>query len=788
MDRVALAPGSRFEAQRARNRDYLLAMNATDLMCEYTSAANLTGTFANPTCIKKDENGYWGHYMGHYVSATAQLCNATGDAAVCARNAEVVARLAEAQAAWVATGLPEYAGGFLFPYSYVAWANLFGPPSRNCDPVCVPYYVFHKMLAGMLDSHTLAGSAQALQVALGMAAWVKRTVEAVLAAPNGQSDWQDVLSTEWGGMNDALFNLAAITGDVQWLTTAYYFNHWSWSAPLAVGSDDLPGNHANTHIPEIIGDARGYELTGDATKLAIVTNFFEFQTQHHAFATGNGNDGEHWGDADKMGDQLNSDTEESCTTYNLIKVSRHLFTQTLSPAMLDHYERALFNGLIGNQATTGPDFGPQSDTTGFIYMLPLGGGGLTKPWGASDEGLPCCWGTLSETFAKISDSIFYESADAATLYIGLFASATATWRAGAVVQQESGFPYASRATTSLTVVAAGASPTFTLALRVPAWATSSAANSVTVNGVPVAQPITPGAFLLLARTWVDGDVVVALFPPSLKFEQLNDARPNFAGVGAILYGAMMLASVNTSSDAFPLPDASSAGLAKAFTRVPTAPPAGEDYSDLVFRASSNGCGNATFIPLADVTFERYAAYQHTATGGPANSVGYNASGASVLDGSGSGFITGGGAALTPNGGDENIRSGDPGDHSTAAYATQLLDATHVVTGISLTYQYVAGYGGDGAPGGTTFDIVAIAAGACGAGGDGPVLATLYSSPVLSHYPFDVCNTCYSPPVDVIVPRGSISLNVSAGVAIVMRFTDNSRNIQLKLPIAATVFW
>ena len=367
MDRVALAPGSRFAAQRQRNLDYLLAMNATDLLCEYTSAANLTGSWNAPTCQKKDENGYWGHYMGHYVSATAQLCNATGDAGACARNAEVVGRLAEVQAAWVATGLPEYQPGFLYPYSIVSWTNLFGPPSRNCDPVCVPYYIFHKMLAGMLDSHTLAGSAQALDVALAMAAWVKRTVEEVLAAPNGPANWQDVLSTEWGGMNDALFNLAAITGDEQWITTAYYFNHWSWSSPLAADVDDLPGNHANTHIPEIIGDARGFELTGNSTKSAIAQNFWAFQVNHHSFATGNGNDGEHWGDADHMGDQLNSDTEESCTTYNIVKVSRHLFSWSLNSTFLDHYERALYNGLLGNQATTGP-FDPSAHTTGFMQV------------------------------------------------------------------------------------------------------------------------------------------------------------------------------------------------------------------------------------------------------------------------------------------------------------------------------------------------------------------------------------------------------------------------------------
>jgi len=247
---------------------------------------------------------------------------------------------------------------------------------------------------------------------------------------------------------------------------------------------------------------------------------------------------------------------------------------------------------------------------------------------------------------------------------------------------------------------------------------------------------------------------------------------------------VLLAAVNGTSDAFPV-DTTPTGLAAALTRSPP-PPGGGDYTDLVFAGASDGCGNATFIPLSDVVFETYAVYLHTAAGGPAVPVGYNASGASVLGGGAGGFITGGGASVLPNGGDENIRSGDPGQHSSAAYVETLLDATHVVTGVSLSYQYVAGYGADGAPGGTTLDVVAVAAGACGAGGD--VLATLYSSPVLSHYPFDVCSTCYSPPIAVNVPAGSLALNVSGGVALAFRFTNNARNVQLKLPIPATVYW
>jgi len=132
-----------------------------------------------------------------------------------------------------------------------------------------------------------------------------------------------------------------------------------------------------------------------------------------------------------------------------------------------------------------------------------------------------------------------------------------------------------------------------------------------VNGEPVMEPVEPGSFLRLRRTWADGDVVSALFPPALRFEQLNDARANFSGVGSILFGGVMLALVNGTTDAFPL-DTSAAGLARAFSRVPAAPPAGGDYGNMVFSARGANGAVASFIPLADVAFEQYAAYVRTA--------------------------------------------------------------------------------------------------------------------------------------------------------------------------------
>lgn len=188
-----------------------------------------------------------------------------------------------------------------------------------------------------------------------LADWVVGRVEQSLAT-GGEELWQCILKTEWGGMNEVMFNIYAITNTDAYKTTAFYFNHWQWTAPLAIGDDDIDashgnvgGNHANTHIPEIIGSARGYELTGNTTQKAIVENFFEIVTTNHSWATGGSNDGEHWGPPRMMGDELNADTEESCTQYNMLKVARHLFKWTIDSKFGDYYERAMMNGMIGNQ-------------------------------------------------------------------------------------------------------------------------------------------------------------------------------------------------------------------------------------------------------------------------------------------------------------------------------------------------------------------------------------------------------------------------------------------------------
>ena len=450
---VALEPGSRLFEQRAANSDRLLNLDPARLTCLYTSGANITcstsgtpyhctATAQQSVCTPYGHPRYYGHYLGHYLSAVAMTYEATGNVAMKERGDDIVSTLAKCQAAHTANGEP----GLLYPYDVRSFQNLYDKaPSGNCQPICVPFYVVHKTLAGMLDQHTRAGNAQALGVAAAMANWTRHSVEGMISRW-GINKWQMVLDTEWGGMNEGLLNLYALTSDAAVLATAKRFTHWRWTAPLAAGIDDLDGshgndggNHANTHIPEVVGSARAWELTGNETERAIATNFFNILTAGqgeawdpaapggHSWATGGSNSHEHWFNASLLGDSLDGDTEESCTTYNVLKVARHLFGWGADARLADFYERAFLNGIMGNivdhrPAAVDGAAGGGDHTVELEYMLPLGGAGLGKPWATAgpESSFPCCWGTLSETYAKVGDSIYFRApgnASRETLYV-----------------------------------------------------------------------------------------------------------------------------------------------------------------------------------------------------------------------------------------------------------------------------------------------------------------------------------------------------------------------------------
>lgn len=574
--------------------------------------------------------GYYGHYQGHWLSATAFLINTTRNETIRRVVNGALAALSDVMEAWKAA-YPDQ-DGYLFPYSPVVWDQLLA--GRGAAPFySVPFYTLHKLMHGLLDQWLKAGSALARSMLLRVAGWVHARVEATIAS-GGEELWQRVLLTEWGGMNDVLFALYKETADSTHLRTARRFNGYVFTAPLAAGHDDLadlPFPHANFHLPEIVGNAMGYELTGNATDAAIVRSFFAALTANHSYCTGGSNSGECWQQPRDLGHFLSTQTEESCTQYNVLKIARHLIRWTADAAAADFYERGILNGIVGNQRKPGqsscgtpagcsggegcrsPGARGASPATSYIYMLPLGGA-VTKAWGKSDFGFPCCWGTLSESFAKLGDSIFFGAPGGDAFYVSLFVSATAVWaaRPGVSIEQTSSFPEHPTRTSTLTVHVSGGNASgsagrdgerFALMVRVPSWC--KLPPSVLVNGEVWAEAPVPGTFLNISREWRDADQVELRFPPSLWAAPLNDYHPVHNATIAFMYGPLVLAGVNLSSDIF-VPAASAREPDKFISRVSSAAAQPE------FEAKGADGTRVRLIPLRDVVDERYVAYFYTA--------------------------------------------------------------------------------------------------------------------------------------------------------------------------------
>ena len=572
--------------------------------------------------------GYYGHYQGHWLSATAFLVNATGNKTVAAAADGVMRVYEDVMGAWKAKYGDD---GYLFPFDPLVWDQLLA--GHGAYPYySVPFYTLHKLMAGLLDQHTHAGSALALALVSKMAGWVARRVDATIAA-GGEALWQQVLLTEWGGMNDVLYGLHAVTGDADHLRVARLFNAYVFTAPLAVGVDDLatqPFPHANFHLPEVVGNARAFELTANATDAAVVRTFFDALTANHSYATGGSNSGECWQRPRDLGNFLSTQTEESCTQYNVLKVARHLFQWGAEPRYADFYERALLNGIVGNQRR--PNMADLADApmTSYIYMLPLGGAQF-KAWGKSDYGFPCCWGTLSESFAKLSDSIFFASADATELFVNQFVSASVELPGdgdgggGATLTQlASDFTADTTSTLAFAVPAGAAAPQLALRLRVPGWLPKACAGCVLLNGKPVGGAAAPGTYLRVpppsARGWSDGDALELRFAPALWTDPLNDYHAEHNATLAFMYGPLVLAGVHLQTDIFVPRGGTAAARADPSSFIVRNSSAGKP---LEFAATSASGATIKMIPLRDVTDEQYVAYFMTAgTKPPQPTLGY----------------------------------------------------------------------------------------------------------------------------------------------------------------------
>jgi DUF1680 family protein len=511
MAQVRLTPGSIYTDARDWNRGYMDRLAADRLLYTFRANAGLPVGSAKPLGgWEQPENGQRsselrGHFVGHYLSATAQSA-AAGDKSAKEKGDYLVTELAKCQ--------DKLGGKYLSAFPTTWWDRL-----EKGVRVWAPFYTIHKVIAGMFDMYRLGGNKQALQVAEGMAAWADEWT-----APKTEEQMQQILTVEFGGMAETLYQLAAATGNQRWARAGDRFQKKSFINPLAARRDELRGLHANTHIPQAIAAARRYEISGDMRFHDVANFFYEEVAGARSYATGGTSTGEAWlGQAGRLAAEwkLSVNTCECCCAYNMLKLARQLFSWNPKPRYFDYYERLLLNHRIG---TIRPDVG---HTQYYLSMAP----GVWKTFCTEDQTFWCCTGSGVEEFSKLNDSIYWRDRDG--LFVNLFIASELEWpEKGLRLRQETKYPESPR--TALSVTAANASP-MAIRIRIPGWLQS--APKVTLNGRVSEASASPGSYLSLNRVWKTGDSIEIELPMHLHAEPF----PDDPHTQAFLYGPLVLA-------------------------------------------------------------------------------------------------------------------------------------------------------------------------------------------------------------------------------------------------------
>lgn len=502
-----------FKAAQERDAKWLLSLTPDRLLAKFRTDAGLAPRAKHYEGW--ESQGIAGHSLGHYLSACAQMYAATGDSAFRERTRYIVGELSACQRARNDGRLTAFENA----------DRIFGEIARgeirsqgfDLNGSWVPWYTLHKLFAGLLDTHRWCQSTEALTVAERLADWAIGVTKGL-----DEARWQKMLACEFGGMNESLAELWHRTGKAEYLTLARKFDHKAILDPLGRGEGGvLAGKHGNTQIPKIIGAARLFELTKEPRWKTIATTFWGTVVHDHSYAIGGHGLGEHFGAPRKLSARLGAATCETCNTYNLLKLTNHLFAWEPRAEYADFIERAQWNHILASQSPV---------TGGVCYFVSLQPGGA-KAFQSLEHDFTCCVGTGMENHARYGAGLYFH--DDNNLWVNLFVASEVRWsERGVTLRQETRFPEQPSTTLTFTCEKPTA---LTLRIRKPWWLKDRL--TLSVNGKSTTLTPEPDGYVALNRTWKSGDTVVVKLP----LELTNEAMPDNPKRVATLYGPIVLA-------------------------------------------------------------------------------------------------------------------------------------------------------------------------------------------------------------------------------------------------------
>lgn len=524
MERVRLLPSVYLDALKA-NQALLVRLDADRLLHNYHRFAGIP--------VKAKSYGGWeadtiaGEALGHYLSALSLMYAQTGDLEMRRRVSYIVKELEKVQQAHG----DGYIGGFMRKRKSgevvdgkEIFAEIVAGDIRSAgfdlNGCWVPFYNWHKVLAGLFDAQAYCGNAKALNVAEGLARYIAKVFDALNA-----DQLQQVLNCEHGGINESFAELYIRTKNPRWLSMAERLYHTKTLQPLVEAQDKLATLHANTQIPKVIGLARLAEITGKSHYQAASLQFWNSVVDHHSYVIGGHGDREYFDGPDTQHQHISEQTCEACGTYNMLKLTRHLFSWKADPRYFDFYERGHLNHILAQQ---------NPKTGMFTYMTPLMSG-VAREFSNEEDSFWCCMLSGLESHAKHGDSIYWSQGK--TLLVNLYIPSRLQWKEqGLSLTLTGSYPFDEEIHISIESSTLAEQE---IALRIPTWADQF---SIQLNGKVISAK-NEGGYCRIKRIWKQHDRITLKLPMTLRFENAGGMPAKEQDqIVAVLRGPMVLAA------------------------------------------------------------------------------------------------------------------------------------------------------------------------------------------------------------------------------------------------------
>ena len=211
---------------------YLLTIEPNRLLHRFYTNAGLPTK--GDVCGGWESDGLSCHTMGHYLSACAMMYISAGNSEFKKRVDYITNELERCQLARK-TG---YIGAI--PKEDSIFGRVANGDIKtggfDMNGGWSPWYTVYKVMAGLIDVYLYTNNTKALKLVTGMSDWTYNTVNHL-----PDSLRQKMLRCEWGGMNDVLATIYALTDNKKYLDLSYKFFDDFVMKPLSEKIDPMPG-------------------------------------------------------------------------------------------------------------------------------------------------------------------------------------------------------------------------------------------------------------------------------------------------------------------------------------------------------------------------------------------------------------------------------------------------------------------------------------------------------------------------------------------------------------------